>query len=164
MKRIVLLSLLLFSPFLLCKEKKIIGLLAARNEEAILEQCIKGLSLVADSIIYLDDASTDNSVAIAQSIQSQYHIEKIITKAAWHRTEAADKSLLLEEGRKHGGTHFIILDADEMVSANCVENNYLRQRILELRPGDCLCLYWISLWKGVDHYNVTKSFLKEFAC
>lgn len=162
MKRKLLLFLLLFCPFLLCKDKKIIGLLAARNEEAILEQCIKGLSLVTDSIIYLDDASTDNSVAIAQSIQSQYHIEKIITKTAWHRTEAADKSLLLKEGRERGGTHFIILDADEMVSSNCVENNYLRQKILELRPGDYLCLYWISLWKGIDHYNVTKSFLKEF--
>ena len=156
-------ALLAFSCSLLpAKEKKIIALLAGRNEDAILEQCIKGLALVADSIIYLDDASTDSSMNLMQKLQQEYPIEKIITKAVWHRTEAADKSLLLAEGRKLGGTHFIILDADELVSSNCIRNNYLREQIFALRPGDCLRLYWISLWKGIEQYNATKSFLKEF--
>jgi len=163
MKKVFLLPLLLsFCLPLFAKNKKIIALLEGRNEFATLEQCIKGLSLVADSIIYLDDASTDKSVQLIKDLQQQYPIEKVITKKIWHRTEAADKNLLLQEGRKLGGTHFIILDADELVSSNCIHDDYLRKQILALRPGDCLRLYWISLWKGIDNYNVTKSFLKEF--
>lgn len=147
---------------MICKDKKIIALLAARNEEAMIEQCIKGLSLVADSIIYLDDASTDKTLEIINSIKHKYNIEKIIAKPIWHRAEAADKNSLLQEGRKHGGTHFIILDADEMVSSNCIKNNHLRNQILALNPGESIRMYWISLWKGIDQYNTTKSFLKEF--
>ena len=163
MKNTLLVIALIFCcSSLTAKKKKIIALLACRNEEAILEQCIRGLSLVADSIIYLDDASTDNSVSFVQKLRRKYNIEKIITKKIWLRTEAADKNSLLREGRKHGGTHFIILDADELVSSNCIKNNYLRKQILALRPSDCLRLFWISLWNGIDQYNHSKSFLKEF--
>ncbi len=110
----------------------------------------------------MDDASTDNSVSLVQKLRRKYNIEKIITKKIWLRAEAADKNTLLREGRKQGGTHFIVLDADELVSSNCIQNNYLRKRILALRSGDCLRLYWISLWKDIDQYNQNKSFLKEF--
>ena len=162
MKRCVIFCLFFFICNAQCKDKKIIALLAARNEEAMIEQCITGLSFIADSIIYLDDASTDNSVTIVTQLQNKYNIEKIIVKDQWYRAEAADKNRLLEEGRRHNGTHFIILDADEMVTANCLNNNFLRNKIFSLHPGESLRMYWISLWKGINQYNITKSFLKEF--
>lgn len=132
---------------------KIVGLIPARNEAQIIEQCLHALSLFTDAIVYLDDASDDNSVEIVESVASQYHVERIIKKQIWRRDEPADKNALLKAGREIGGTHFIVIDADEMLTANCLQNDFLRNRIKDLKPGDRLMLNWIHLWKQPDFYR-----------
>lgn len=151
-----LLLLLLTAP-VYTKEKKLIGLMAVRNEQVCIEQCLHALSLFTDGIVVLDDASTDDTVATIKSVTGQYHIEKIIEKDHWYRDEAGDRSKLLEAGRECGGTHFICIDADEMLSANCAHNNFLRTKIFELKPGDRMQLMWIQLWRSPDVYRFDKS-------
>jgi tetratricopeptide (TPR) repeat protein len=134
-------------------KKKIVGLIPARNESKIIEQCLHALSLYTDAIVYLDDASDDNSVAIVESVASQYHVEKIIRKHIWKRDEPGDRNTLLAAGREIGGTHFIVIDADEMLTANCYEHDWLRNQINALQPGDRLMLNWIHLWKSPYMYR-----------
>jgi hypothetical protein len=50
----------------------------------------------------------------------------------------------LEFGRASGGTHFVILDADEAFSAPFHQQG--RWRISALGPGECLSLPWVALW------------------
>lgn len=75
--------LLFFSSFLCATEtskSKIIGLIPIRNEEIMIEQCLRGLSMLVDEIIILDDASTDNSVSIIESLAKECKVTEIIQK------------------------------------------------------------------------------------
>jgi len=155
MNKKILLFLLI--PFFLNAEKKIVGLLPARNESPIIEQCLRALSLYTDAIVYLDDASTDNSLEIVRSLQNECNIEKIIAKENWFRDEPGDRNKLLQAGREIGGTHFIVIDADEILTANFLEQDLLKTIILAMEPGGRLYLNWILLWRSVDKYRFDNS-------
>jgi glycosyltransferase involved in cell wall biosynthesis len=143
------------------KKPKIIGLVAQRNEGRFLAQTLKALSLCTDALVVLDDASTDHSVEIIESLQTSCNIKTIIKKTEWYRDEPADRNKLLEAGRALGGTHFLVLDADELITANCIENNYLRTKLLNLKPGERLSMPWIHVWNGISHHRVDGIF-KEY--
>lgn len=136
---------------------KIVGLVAARNEEKIIEQCLRSLSYYADAIVFLDDASDDDTLQIVRAIAGECKVEKILTKTNWYRDEPGDRNALLQAGRQIGGTHFIVLDADEMLTANCHKTGGLREIILNLKPGDKLKLNWIQLWRSTDRYRYDNS-------
>jgi glycosyltransferase involved in cell wall biosynthesis len=138
---------------LLSAPKKIIGLIPERNESNILGECLKALSKFTDEIIILDDCSTDNSVEIAKSLANECKVVEIIEKKKWYRDESGDRNLLLEAGRKHKGTHFIVIDADEILTGYCIEHNRLRSILLSLRPGEQLSMHWYQLWRSFDNYR-----------
>jgi len=125
-----------------------------KNEEIMIEQCLRALALYTDAIIVLDDASEDRSVNIVTSLIDECTIEKIICKDNWFRDEPGDRNLLLQAGREIGGTHFIVIDADEIFTANQLENNYLRNKILQLEPGDQIWTHWIRLWRSIDQFRI----------
>lgn len=139
------------------REKKIIGLIAARNEENIIATSLRALSHYVDCIVFLDDASEDNTTQIVESLAEQCKVAKIIRKTKWYRDEPGDRNRLLEEGRKLEGTHFVVLDADEVFTSNCLSNNFLRNLIYQLEPGDSLFLVWIVLWKSLYFYRFDNS-------
>ncbi|MGA2151678.1 MAG: glycosyltransferase [Geobacteraceae bacterium] len=137
--------------------KKIVGLVPARNESKIIGQCLRALSLHTDAIIFLDDCSGDDTVQVVQSLESECSIERVIQMTKWHRDEPGDRNALLQAGREIGGTHFIALDADEMFTANCTRDGFLRNFILSLKPGDQLYCNWIQLWRSVQQYRFDSS-------
>ena len=78
---LLILLLCLSSLFSLTEaQSKIIGLVPLRNEEIMIEQCLRGLSMLVDEIIILDDASTDNSVALIESLAKDCKVTEIIRK------------------------------------------------------------------------------------
>lgn len=117
---------------------KIVGLIAARNEAPFIKNCIKALALYSDAIVFLDDVSTDETLAIAKSLEHECHIEKFIEKKIWARDEKGDKNALLAAGREIGGTHFIMVDSDEMFVASCARDQWLKNLIRSLKPGQVL--------------------------
>jgi len=160
MKRLVLLILTI--TCIQAHATKIVGLVPVRNEELLIEQCLRGLACYTDAIVVLDDASEDRTLEIVKSLVDECAIETIIHKETWNRAESDDRNRLLEEGRKIGGTHFVVLDADELFTATCMHNNILRRRILELQPGDSLFMHWICLWKRIDIFRSSNAELKRF--
>lgn len=139
------------------KTPKIVALVPGHNDSRFLTNCFKALSLYVDAIVYLDDASTDKSVEIAQSLVKECNIEQILCKKNWIRHAAADRNILLAAGRAIGGTHFVLIDADEMPTANLLDEQTLRRIILNLKPGERLALAWIQLWRSCDHYRYDSS-------
>jgi len=135
---------------------KIVGLLPVRNESFLIAQCLKGLAPYVDAIVIFDDASEDNTVEIIESLAKEYKVEQIIRRKKWHRSEPLNRSTLLKVGRAIGGTHFVYIDADEMFTANCLDNNFLREKIEELQPGDKLLMPWIPVWRSIHTYRVDK--------
>lgn len=138
-------------------QPKIIGLMPVRNEENYVAQTLRALSLYTDAIVVLDDASDDSTVKIIEQLAQECRIQKIIKKETWYRDEPGDRNKLLLAGRELGGTHFICLDADEMVTSNCLEAGFLRKRILELNPGEKLTMVWILLWRDIHQYRFDTS-------
>ena len=139
---------------------RIIGLVPVRNEEARIGFCLHALALVADAVIVLDDNSDDRTVEVVQGLAAACKVAQIITKDAqgWFRNETGDRNLLLQAGRAHGGTHFIVLDADEAFTGNLVDSGELRAQILDLRVGQSLALHWIQLWKSIHYYRADRLF------
>lgn len=149
--RLIVISMLLCMPI---HAAKIVGLVAARNESLLIEQCLRSLACYADEIVVLDDCSTDNTVALVESLAEECRIKTIIKKVVWARDELADKNSLLYAGRALGGTHFIMLDADEMFVATAKNRNgWLRRYILTLKPGQVLRFPMINLWGGIERYR-----------
>src|SRR5581483_4331962 len=142
-----------YQPVKIDKPAKIVGLVAVRNEEGIIKNCLKALSVYTDSIVVLDDASQDSTLSIILSLQKECKIEHIITKDKWVRDEKGDKNALLYAGRAVGGTHFILIDADEMFTAQCAQDNWLRNKILALAPGQMIEFPMINLWGSTAHYR-----------
>ena len=147
--------------------KKIVGLVPARNERHILPQCLRALSLYTDAMVFLDDASEDDSVAVVQALAEECRIERILRNKTWHRDEPGDRNRLLQAGRAIGGSHFIALDADELFTASCLEGGFLRRAILALKPGEVLQMNWIQLWRSTAQYRFDQSVwtwnMKDFA-
>jgi FkbM family methyltransferase len=135
------------------KAGKIIGLVPARNEEAHIGLCLRALAKFTDGIIFLDDYSTDGTVRIVESLAIECRVERIFRKTEWLRDEPGDRNRLLEAGRQAGGTHFVVLDADEAFTSNCQEKDILRRLILSLQPGDQMSLAWIQLWRSLEFYR-----------
>jgi len=138
------------------KQPRIIGLLQVRNESAIIEQCLRGLVPYADGIIVLDDASQDNTIEIIQSLAQELNVIKIIEreKSEWQvGSERNNRQKLLDEGRKAQGTHFILIDADEIFTACCLKDDWLRKKILTLRPGYIMTVPMVNLWHSIDVYR-----------
>lgn len=133
---------------------RIIGLVPARNEEDKVEFALRALSKFTDAIVFLDDCSTDGTVQVVRNLAESCRVEKIIEKPVWHRDEPGDRNRLLAAGRELGGTHFVVIDADEAFTANFTGGDALRKRILSLKPREQLSLRWIHLWRSVDQYRV----------
>jgi hypothetical protein len=136
------------------RNPRIIGLLPARNEADKIEFALRALAKFTDAIVFLDDCSTDNTVQLVRELSVDCRVEKIIEKSVWHRDEPGDRNRLLVAGRALGGTHFVVIDADEAFTANCLDGSVLRKRILSLQPREQLALRWIHLWRSVDQYRV----------
>jgi glycosyltransferase involved in cell wall biosynthesis len=133
---------------------RIVGLIPARNEENNIGFALRALAKFTDAIVFLDDCSTDKTVQVVKGLSQECRVEKIIEKASWYRDEPGDRNRLLAAGRALGGTHFVVVDADEAFTANCLDGSVLRKRILSLKPREQLALRWIHLWRSVDQYRV----------
>lgn len=151
-KKIFFIACIFIGDHSYAQEKKLIGLVAIKNEQNCIEQCLHALSLYTDAIIVLDDVSTDRTNTILTECKEKYNLF-IITKTIWHRDEAKDRNLMLKCGRIIHGTHFIIIDADELLSAPCLTNNYLRTKILNLTPNEWLSCSLIDLYESAEKYN-----------
>lgn len=137
--------------------KKLVALIPARNEEALIGFCVRAAAQFVDAIVFLDDHSEDRTVEIVRSLAAECRVERILTKDRWVRDEPGDRRRLLQAGREIGGTHFLSLDADEALTANGLEGGRMRSLLLGLAPGDALEMILICLWRGLGAYRLDRS-------
>lgn len=142
------------------RRTKIVALVEMRNVDRALYGFLRSLEPVVDSIIVLDDHSTDRSRADIFEMchirgQRACKVEVMLNKTGpWVREELRDRELLLQMGRRIGGTHFVLLDYDEYFSANCVDSGRLRKQIGMLKPGESLFVPWVEIWKTPHLHRV----------
>lgn len=118
---------------------KVITLVPVKNEAWVLRCTLNNFLKFSDEVIMLDDSSTDETITIAKQFPRVQIVpfdeqEKFVNMSTRRRQ-------LLELGREAGGTHFIFLDADELLIA---DPNTLKDEMSNMSPGDTLLLPWVN--------------------
>lgn len=130
---------------------KIVALICFKNEEWILPTCLSSVVNCVDDIVAIDDGSTDSSCEILEKhgakIYSGHEISE--NKAGWSEVHNRQKSL--DMGREVGGTHFLILDADEAPTVPLQKN--IRDICSSLSTGQSVSMRWLNLWKSYQRYR-----------
>lgn len=144
------------------RSPKIIALLPFRNEEVFLKEYIHTVKKITDHIVAHDNGSTDNGTQMLKEAGAIIIPRSIEFKEDFREHEI--RTLLLEHGRIHGGTHFICLDADEVFSDNF--HAHARDTILALSPGQSLWMDWVTLFRDASteridgiYKKISKSFI-----
>lgn len=119
---------------------KIITLVPAKNESWILNFSLKNFSIFSDTIIVLDDGSTDNTKEISENFNNVKVIQFDASQEKFLNMSNR-RNALLAEGRKLGGTHFIFLDADEIISSPLSNNLY--EYVKNMQLGETIYMPWV---------------------
>ncbi len=127
----------------------IIALVPFKNEEWVLPAYAASMKRIADSIIGLDDGSSDASAAILKEAGAVIYS---YPEASGEVNMSKRRNFLLEKGREHGGTHFIWLDADEIFSERFLAHG--KTEMEKMKPGEKISLPWITLWKDAKHHRI----------
>ena len=98
---------------------KLVALMPVRNEEWILRLSAAVALSWCDHIVFLDHASDDETGSILLSLAAARPGQVTILldpDPTWKEME--HRQALLDAGREVGGTHFALVDADEIITAN----------------------------------------------
>ncbi|HTM05970.1 MAG TPA: FkbM family methyltransferase [Patescibacteria group bacterium] len=149
LKNYIFVCLFLFFNALQCK---IIGLIFGQNDAPFLRNVLHSVSQCVDAIVYLDNHSIDESVALVKAEACVGNVVSIIKNSQSSATISELYQQLLDEGRKQGGTHFLLLHADELPTASIVVDGRLKKIISQLKSGESLSLPLIFMEKDYRSY------------
>ena len=103
-----------------------------------------------DAVAVLLHACEDATPRIIEEIALEHPDRKLHVLVENDRDwrEAAFRQRLLNLGRSVGGTHFAIVDADEVLTADLID--VVRNQIAKLRPRASFEVPLINLWRSMD--------------
>lgn len=131
---------------------KLVGLMLARNEQWVIGCSLRAALQWCDSVVVIDDASTDDTGKII--LDAAFENEGRVILHRWSESEHWEEMYVrqksLEIGRAAGGTHFAIVDCDEVLTANNL--SMVRSWFKSLEIGQVLDVPMIAPWKSLDHY------------
>lgn len=131
----------------------LIGLMLARNEEWILNVSVRAALLWCDRLVVLDHGSTDSTPAILDAIEKEHpgRFVRLHRSADAKWNEMDHRQATLDVGRAAGGTHFALIDADEVLSGHLLP--HARKWTENLPAGRALELPMVPCWRSFDKYR-----------
>lgn len=125
---------------------------------------VNAMLRTVDDVCFLDDYSSDGTVQEIESLRSVKNLRgriHLLTKIKREpRNEPLDRNRLLQFARSLGGTHFLVIDSDELLTSN-LQLQELLNICSRLNPGDSVQLQWIQLWRSTDKFRVDKGIWGE---
>ena len=126
---------------------KLVGMMAARNEDWSIGCSARVALRWVDELIVFDHASTDETPQILAEIKAEVGERLHVMHSddpIWH--EMTHRQAMLEESRLRRATHHAIIDADEILTSNLVP---IVKRCCEgLRPAQYLRAPLFLMWKS----------------
>ena len=123
---------------------KVVALTATRNEDWVLGLSLRASLSYCDAVVITDHGSTDRTAAIIQQVRAEFPDRDINVRRTddpeWIEMDVRQE--MLERGRRLGGTHFVIVDADEVPTGNLLSR--LRDFALQPAAGRFVSLPMIS--------------------
>ena len=128
------------------------------NEYDYLKLSLQSLVNVVDDVVVLIDYpffhNRDKSIInLLQKYNAKVYFQTLDKK----KKSTVDREYLFELGRKHGGTHFICLDCDEVLSHNFLIKSI--KKLEKMRSGEKIKMRWLSAWKSPYYYREDKKSL-----
>jgi hypothetical protein len=123
---------------------KLIGLMLVRNEDWIIGCSLRAALKWCDTVVVLDHASIDRTPEIVKECDpsgTRVLYDRCDDAEQWNEMELRQRTL--EMGRTAGGTHFAIIDADEIPTGNVMTR--LREWVVGLNAGDLLELPMLAM-------------------
>jgi hypothetical protein len=127
---------------------QLIALMPARNEAWIIGLSLRVAMRWCDSVVVLDHASTDGTAGLLDALKREFKSRLTVLREedpAW--SEMAHRQRLLDAGRAAGGTHFALVDADEVLTGNLLPG--IRGMVSELGPGGYLQVGMQAMWRSL---------------
>lgn len=132
---------------------KLVGLMCVKNEAWILGVSARVALKWCDEIVVVDHSSTDDTPQVIAAVAAEHPGRVVYSQwrdgGAWDEMEMREYSLTL--GRKAGGTHFAVIDADELIAASFIPR--IRRLVDNLAPGDLIDASMIPAWRSLTQYR-----------
>lgn len=130
----------------------IVALLQARDEERFLSGWLDNIAPYVDSIVAIDDGSTD---ATADILAAHPKVVELIRRPAGQPWRERDNHIdLIKAGRRHGANWFLCIDADERIELRFGENLPAILDQADTRGVDAFTLRLREMWNDDRHYRV----------
>ena len=121
-----------------------ICLTPTRNEAWIINQFLAAARTWADHVVVADQQSSDGTLELLEATSGA----EVVINESHGYDEAYRQKILLERARKFEGKRILFgLDADEALSANCLESKEWKQ-IADAEPGTVLRFRWVNILPG----------------
>lgn len=135
----------------------LVGMMMARNERWCIKVTLRAALAWCDHIVFLDHNSTDAtaSIAVEMAAGEFYGRITVVQEPAARWDEMKLRQAMLELGRAIGGTHFAIIDADELITANIAGR--IRHHIdnWPMKAGGMLYLPGFNLRGGLAQFHLS---------
>ncbi len=131
---------------------KIVGMMLARNSAWVIGASARSALSWCDDLVIFAHACSDGTVDIARALAAEHpgRVEVIEEPdPVWNEMDHRERVLVACRAR--GGTCFANVDDDEIVTSNIISD--MRSMISTLGVGGCMCLPWLSVWRGLDMYR-----------
>ena len=117
---------------------KLIGLMPVRNEDWCIGLTLRAALGWCDEVLVMLHACTDHSPEIVFDIARNVAPGRVTVLRQHERDwyEMIHRQQMLDEGRKLGGTHFALVDADELATGDLLR--ILNAQVKSLQPGYAL--------------------------
>jgi len=133
---------------------RIVGLMLARNESWVIGCSLRAALRWCDSVLVALHACIDETQRIVSQIskESNRRVAFYSIKDSGQWDEMHVRQRQLEIGRRvMGGTHFAIVDADEILSHNLLD--HVRPWFEQLETRQLIDLPMIPAWRSLDQYR-----------
>lgn len=127
---------------------KLVSLTICRNSAWSIGPVIRHALKYCDSAVVLTHACTDQTLNILRRFDDRVTIMQTVDEE-WD--EMHHRQMTLNYGREIGGTHFLILDDDEMLTNNLVP--HIRERAERLQPKQIMRQPMRCCWRSLDQYR-----------
>lgn len=142
---------------------KIVGLMAARNEDWVLGLSTRAALMWLDALVILDHASTDRTREIAVEIARQNHGRVCVignNDPVWREME--HRQSMLTEARHIEPTHICYIDADEVLTGDLLQpagptqsEPRIRGLFAALAPSLLLEIPWLALRGSIGQVHTS---------
>lgn len=136
---------------------KIVGMIPARNESWCLEASLRAALEWCDAVVVFLHACTDDSESVAMRVRDELPEEQrsclqiaVCEDRKWD--EMGHRQRILEIGREMKGTHFAMIDADEILT-HYISRARIRSLVHNLKDGEMLTLPLYNLRGSLHSYH-----------